>query len=69
MQIEEVQYEPVVYAERTDRVTAEIVEKGIALQDVCGTRAAAEFLRLKMVDIRVTSRVLTQPSARRRCEF
>lgn len=52
---------------RRDLVTAEIVEKGIALQELCGTKSAAEFLKFKMIAIDVVIRVLSRPSERRNC--
>lgn len=50
---------------RRDLVTAEIVEKGIALQELCGTKSAAEFLKFKMIAMHVVIRVLARPSERR----
>ncbi len=50
---------------RRDRASAEIVEKGIALQKVLGTQAAADFLRRKLIGMEVTARVLLRPSERR----
>ncbi|WP_292932367.1 hypothetical protein [Noviherbaspirillum sp.] len=53
------------FSRRSDFVTAEVVEKGIALQEVLGTKAAADFLRRKMIDMEVASRVLLRPAERR----
>ena len=50
---------------RRDQASAEIVEKGIALQALCGTTAAAQFLKLKMIAIDVVIRVLSRQSERR----
>lgn len=50
---------------RRNTTVAEIVDKGIALQEKCGTKAAAEFLRRKMVNIEVTARVLLREDERR----
>lgn len=50
---------------RRNTTIAEIVDKGIALQEKCGTKAAAEFLRRKMVNIEVTARVLLRQGERR----
>jgi hypothetical protein len=50
---------------RCDRETAEIVEKGVALQEVCGTRCAAEFLKYRMISMDVVVRVLLRPEERR----
>lgn len=50
---------------RRNTTVAEIVDKGIALQEKCGTKAAAEFLRRKMVNIEVAERVLLRHSERR----
>lgn len=50
---------------RNDRLTAEIVEKGIALQEIRGTRYAAEFLKDRMVSIDVVVRVLSRCAERR----
>lgn len=51
---------------RQNYQTAEIVDKGIALQTACGTQSAAEFLKGKMVGLEVAARVLADPSKRRR---
>lgn len=50
---------------RQNYQTAEIVDKGIALQAECGTQPAAEFLKVKMVGLDVAARVLAHPSKRR----
>ncbi|MES2831847.1 MAG: hypothetical protein V4695_07645 [Pseudomonadota bacterium] len=51
---------------RADRSTAEIVRKGITLQQIHGTEYAAQFLREKNVDVDVIMRVLLNLSAKRR---
>ncbi len=51
---------------RADRATAEIVRKGITLQQIHGTDYAAQFLREKDVDVDVIMRVLLNLSAKRR---
>lgn len=51
---------------RRNLTVAEIVDKGVALQEKCGTGAAADFLRRKMVNIEVAARVLLRQSERRR---
>jgi len=50
---------------RRNHTVAEIVDKGIALQEKCGTRHAAEYLKTKMVHIDVAARVLLSTSQRR----
>jgi hypothetical protein len=50
---------------RRDLASAEIVEKGIALQALCGTKSAAEFLKFRMIAIDVVIRVLSRRSERR----
>ena len=50
---------------RRDLASAEIVEKGIALQALCGTKSAAQFLRSKMIAMDVVIRVLSRRSERR----
>jgi hypothetical protein len=60
--------QPTIYKSmpaRRDQTSAEIVEKGIALQALCGTKAAAEFLRFKMIAIDVVIRVLSRHAERR----
>jgi hypothetical protein len=57
---------PRIVCSRRNFAVAEIIDKGIALQEKCGTGAAAAFLRRKMVNIEVTARVLLRQSARRR---
>jgi len=60
--------QPTIYKSmptRRDQASAEIVEKGIALQALCGTKAAAEFMKLKMIAIDVVIRVLSRQSERR----
>lgn len=51
---------------RADRSTAEIVRKGITLQQIHGSDYAAQFLREKNVDVEVIMRVLLNLSAKRR---
>lgn len=43
---------------RRDSATASIVKKGITLQQIHGTKYAAEFLKEKNVDIEIVMRVL-----------
>jgi hypothetical protein len=50
---------------RRNRATAEIIEKGIALQENRGTRHAAEYFRQKMIGLDLASRVLLRPTERR----
>jgi len=50
---------------RRNATVAEIVDKAIALQEKCGTKPAADFLRRKMVNIEVTARVLLRRAERR----
>lgn len=60
--------QPTIYKSmptRRDQASAEIVEKGIALQALCGTKSAAEFLKFKMIAIDVVIRVLSRHSERR----
>ena len=60
--------QPAIYKSmptRRDQTSAEIVEKGIALQALCGTTAAAQFLKLKMIPIDVVIRVLSRQAERR----
>lgn len=52
---------------RRDLVSAEIVEKGIALQALYGTRQAAEFLKRQMIGMDIVVRVLSRQSERRNC--
>jgi len=68
MQTQQSEDKPSIYQPmptRRDLETAEIVEKGIALQALCGTKSAAEFLKFKMVAIDVVIRVLSRRSERR----
>jgi len=53
-------------ASRADKSTAEIVRKGITLQQIHGTDYAAQFMREKNVDIEVIMRVLLNLSTKRR---
>lgn len=50
---------------RRNTAVAEIIDKAIALQEKCGTKPAADFLRRKMVNIDVTARVLLRHGERR----
>lgn len=50
---------------RPDLVSAELVEKGIALQEIRGTPYAAEFLKSHWISFGVALRVLSRPSQRR----
>lgn len=50
---------------RRNRAIAEIIEKGIALQEDCGTKHAAEFFRQKMIGLDLASRILLRPEQRR----
>jgi hypothetical protein len=56
---------PKVTRVRGDRVSAELVEKGIALQEACGTRYAAKYLKSQWISINVALRVLARPAQRR----
>lgn len=51
---------------RGDRNSAAIVRKGITLQQIHGTKYAAEFLKEKEIDIEVIMRVLQNLSDQRR---
>lgn len=51
---------------RADRQSAELVKKGITLQQIHGTEYAAEFLKEKDIDIEIVMRVLLGVSAKRR---
>ncbi len=51
---------------RGDRHSAAVVKKGITLQQIHGTRYAAEFLKEKEIDIEVIMRVLQNMSDQRR---
>ena len=53
-------------AARRDSATAAIVRKGITLQQIHGTRYAADFLNEKKVDLEIVMRVLLNLSAQRR---
>lgn len=53
---------------RADRTTAEIVRKGITLQQIHGTEYAAQFLREKNIDLEIVMRVLLNLSVARRYE-
>lgn len=52
-------------ARRTDWKTAAIVDRGIQLQEIFGTKLAAEYLNFHKVNMDVTIRVLTRPWERR----
>ena len=51
---------------RSDRNSAAIVRKGITLQQIHGTKYAAEFLKEKEIDIEIIMRVLQNLSDQRR---
>lgn len=51
---------------RGDRHSAAIVRKGITLQQIHGTKYAAEFLKEKQIDIEIIMRVLQNLSDQRR---
>lgn len=51
---------------RGDRHSAAIVRKGITLQQIHGTKYAAEFLKEKEIDIEIIMRVLQNMSEQRR---
>lgn len=51
---------------RGDRNSAAIVRKGITLQQIHGTKYAAEFLKEKEIDIEIIMRVLQNLSEQRR---
>ncbi len=51
---------------RGDRNSAAIVRKGITLQQIHGTKYAAEFLKEKEIDIEIIMRVLQNLSDQRR---
>lgn len=51
---------------RADRNSAAIVRKGITLQQIHGTKYAAEFLKEKEIDIEIIMRVLQNLSHQRR---
>ena len=51
---------------RADRDSAAIVRKGITLQQIHGTKYAAEFLKEKEIDIEIIMRVLQNLSHQRR---
>lgn len=57
---------PEVTRTRHDLNSAELVEKGIALQEVCGTTYAARYLQSQWIGINVALRVLARPTQRRR---
>jgi hypothetical protein len=52
--------------QRTDLITAAIVEAGLRLLDSHGFEHASEYLSAKMVPLRVTRRVLLNSSERRK---
>ena len=51
---------------RQDRISAAIVRKGITLQQIHGTKYAADYLKEKQIDIEIIMRVLLNLSAQRR---
>ena len=56
------------HAGRSDTASAQTVDIGIHLQDVLGTRDAAEFLQSNSINIDIALRALLQPAKRRVCE-
>ncbi|WP_338770167.1 hypothetical protein [Massilia sp. METH4] len=50
---------------RADRLCAEYVEVGLVMQEMLGTRAAADYLCEKNISIDIATRVLTRPRQRR----
>jgi len=52
-------------ARRVNTQMAAVVDKGIQLQEVFGTKFAADYLSFHKVSIDVTVRVLTKPNERR----
>jgi hypothetical protein len=56
---------PQVRRVRHDQSSAELVEKGIALQEVCGTSEAAKYLKSQWISMDVALRVLARPTQRR----
>jgi hypothetical protein len=50
---------------RTDFLTAQRIEAGLAIQRCCGTFAAAKYMQSKDIDIALVRRTLTQPLGRR----
>lgn len=53
------------YLSRRDFISAQLVEIGIVIQCIQGTKSAAQYFRSKQVDMDVALRVLSQPSRRR----
>lgn len=51
---------------RCDRSSAELVKKGITLQQIHGTEYAAGFLKEKDIDIEIVMRVLLGTATKRR---
>ena len=52
-------------ASRANRLCAELVEVALVMQEMLGTRSAANYLRENHVSIDVAARVLTRPMQRR----
>jgi len=50
---------------RRDFLSARIVDTGIAMQEQCGTRPAADFLKDNFIALNVAMRVLLHPHQRR----
>lgn len=50
---------------RTDFLTAQRIEAGLAIQRCRGTFAAAKYMQSKEIDIALVRRTLTQPLGRR----
>lgn len=50
---------------RLDWTSARLVEEGLKLQPLHGTRYAADFMKSRMIDMEVALRVLLDPARRR----
>lgn len=57
---------PEIARTRHDQISAELVEKGIALQEARGTTYAAKYLQAQWIGMNVALRVLAHPAERRR---
>jgi diaminopimelate epimerase len=60
---------PQVRRVRRDQISVELVEKGIALQEACGTSKAAKYLQSQWISMDVALRVLARPAQRRYQNF
>ena len=58
--------DPELSASRTDKVTAALVRKAVTLQQIHGTKYAAEYLLERGIDIDVIRRVLLSVLGQRR---